>query len=167
MSPAITPIFEETQWFWRRWWWLIGPLSLLPLALETLAFSHPLSSKLLLTVGPIGVLMLAGMALLRLTVRIDAVGIHYQYIPLLNRWRHWPWSEFRRVFPRTYSPLGDFGGWGIKGFPGDLVYNVWGPDGLQLVFRSGNRLLLGTQRPDELRAALALLAADASRPIKV
>ena len=160
-------VFEETQWFWRRWWWLMGLLALLPLALETLAFGRPLNTKLLLTVGPTGLLILAGMVLLRLKMRVDAVGIHYQYIPLLNRWRHWPWSEFRRVFPHTYSPLGDYGGWGIRGFPGNLAYNVWGKHGLQLVFRSGNKLLLGTQRPEELRAVLAVLgAADATRPIK-
>lgn len=68
-------------------------------------------------------------------------------------------------FPRTYSPLGDYGGWGL---PGNLAYNVWGPHGLQLVFRSGNQLLLGTQRPAELLAVLAALhAADASRPISL
>ena len=94
---------------------------------------------------------------MRLETRIDAAGIHYRYRPLLNRWRHWPWAEFRQIFLRTYSPLSDFGGWGIKGLPGNLAYTVWGEHGLQLVFQSGNRLLLGTQRPEELRRTLLAL----------
>lgn len=105
---------------------------------------------------------------MKLTVRVDAAGVHYQYTPFLNRWRRWPWSEFQQVFPRVYSPLGDYGGWGIRGLPGDLAYNVWGPAGLPLVFRSGNKLLLGTQQPTELRAVLtALQAADTTRPIRL
>lgn len=68
--------------------------------------------------------------------------------------------------PRTYSPLGDYGGWGIRGLPGNLAYNVWGKAGLQLIFQSGNRLLLGTQQPQVLRQVLAALhQADHTLPI--
>ncbi|MGI4875198.1 MAG: hypothetical protein ACRYFX_28920 [Janthinobacterium lividum] len=156
--PAISPpVFEETQWFRHRWRWLLVALTLLavmlPLIVVVKAPSWPAFTLLAVGLLP----LLAGLWLMKLTVRVDAQGIHYQFIPFLNRWRHWPWSEFRRVYLRTYSPLGDFGGWGLKGLPGDLAYNVWGPDGLQLVFQSGNKLLLGTQQPEELRQVLAAL----------
>ncbi|MGI4862562.1 MAG: hypothetical protein ACRYFZ_01470 [Janthinobacterium lividum] len=61
------------------------------------------------------------------------------------------------MLPRTYSPLGDYGGWGIRGLPSNLAYNVWGQAGLQLIFQSGNKLLLGTQQPEELRKVLVAL----------
>ena len=153
---AAVPVFTETQVVGHRWWWLallIAALGFFP------ALLMPDSTPLWHRAGPVGVGLVAGslLWLMRLETRIDAAGIHYRYLPLLNRWRHWPWAAFRRVFLRTYSPLGDFGGWGIRGLPGNLAYNVWGPAGLQLVFQSGNRLLLGTQLPEELRCTLQLL----------
>jgi hypothetical protein len=163
--PNTGPVFQENQWFFRRWWWLIMGVSgaIVPLALASKA---PEESKALLITAPLLLVLLVGLCFIKLTVRVDTAGIHYQYTPFLNRWRHWPWSEFQQVFPRIYSPLGDYGGWGIRGLPGNLAYNIWGKDGLQLVFRSGNKLLLGTQKPAELYQVLvALRAADTSNTI--
>ena len=159
--PATTaPAFEETQWFFRRWWWLLAGLTLLVLATPVWALlARPQGLKAVLITAPLVGGLLVGLWYLKLIVWVDAAGIHYRFPPMLWRWRHWPWTEFRRVFPRTYSPLGDYGGWGIRGLPGNLAYNVWGPAGLQLIFQSGNKLLLGTQRPADLRATLAALQA--------
>lgn len=143
-------------------------LTVLVIVPMVVAIPKPNGLRAVLIVTPLVLLILAGLWWLKLTVRVDAAGIHYQYTPFLNRWRHWPWHEFQQVFPRVYSPLGDYGGWGIRGLPGNLAYNVWGPDGLQLIFQSGNKLLLGTQQPEELRKVLAALrAAEATRPIKL
>ncbi len=170
MSPsAPATVFEETQWFFRRWWWLLLGSTLLLLApLVWAAFTEPDGVKAVLITSPLFGLLLFGLWYMKLTVRVDAAGIHYHYPPMLNRWRHWSWTEFKRVAPRTYAPFSDYGGWGIRGWPGNLAYNVWGRQGLQLVFQSGDRLLLGTQRPNELRAVLETLhAADACRPIQL
>jgi hypothetical protein len=156
----------ENQWFYRRWWWLMLGVTILSSSTLFLAIHKPQGATTLLITAPLLLGVLAALWLMKLTVRVDAFGIHYQYIPFLNRWRHWPWSELQQVFPRTYSPLGDYGGWGIRGLPGNLAYNVWGPSGLQLVFLSGKKLLLGTQQPTELQLVLAALqAADSTRPI--
>ena len=158
--------FTETQRFSQRWRWLLAVLTLLVLGFLGIALFKDPSWPALLILAVVLLPLLAGLWLMRLEVRVDAAGIHYRYLPLLWRWRHWPWADFQKVFPRTYSPLGEYGGWGIKGLPGELAYNVWGPAGLQLVFRSGNRLLLGTQQPEQLRQVLASLqAADSTRPI--
>lgn len=164
--PTSGAEFTEMQWFYRRWWWLMLGVTILAISPLALAIHRPQGPMALFIAVPLLLGVLAGLWFMKLTVRVDAFGIHYQYIPFLNRWRHWAWHEFERVCPRTYSPMGDYGGWGVRGLPGNLAYNVWGPAGLQLIFRSGDKLLLGTQRPTELRAALAALqAADATRPI--
>jgi hypothetical protein len=169
LSPlASAPVFVETQWFYRRWWWLMLGATALTLVPLLFALNKPRGLKAAAVAGPLVLLVVAGLWLIRLRVRVDEVGIHYLFTPFLNRWRHWPWSDFRQVQPRTYSPLGDYGGWGIKGWPGNLAYNVWGEAGLQLVFQSGSRLLLGTQQPEELRLVLAALhQADPTLPIIV
>ena len=160
--------FTETQWFYHRWWWLMLGTTILMAAPLAFVFTKPRGAQAVAIAVPLMTVILAGLWFMKLTVRVDAAGIHYQYTPLLNRWRHWPWSEFEQVFPRTYSPLGDYGGWGIRGLPGNLAYNVWGTAGLQLIFRSGNRLLLGTQQPEELRRVLAALqAAESALPIRL
>lgn len=168
MARPPAPIFSETQWFGRRWWWL---LLLLLGAAGWIGYSSPqynLKSRLVLALpGLLVVLLVLGLSLLRLEVRLDTDGVHYRYFPLLRRWRHWPWGEFKQVFARAYSPIGDYGGWGLRGLAGNKAYNVWGSEGLQLVFKSGDRLLLGTQQPAELREALrGLRAAVPSLPIK-
>jgi hypothetical protein len=63
------------------------------------------------------------------------------------------WNQLESCSVRTYSPLGEYGGWGIKyGLGGaGKVYNVRGNQGLQLVFKDGSRLLIGTQKPLELQ----------------
>ena len=166
MLPKLSLSFTETQRFSQRWRWLLAALTLLALGSSGIAMLKAPSWPALLIMAVVLLPLLAGLWLMRLEVRVDAAGIHYRYLPLLWRWRYWPWTDFQKVFPRTYSPLGEYGGWGIKGLPGELVYNVWGPAGLQLVFQSGNRLLLGTQQPEQLRLVLASLqAADPTRPI--
>jgi hypothetical protein len=51
----------------------------------------------------------------------------------------------------------EYGGWGIKyGFGGQgLVYNVSGEIGLQLKFKEGEPLLIGTQKGEEIKQILA------------
>jgi hypothetical protein len=97
-------------------------------------------------------------ALLRLETRLDAAGISYRFFPL--SWQRLAWADVQRAEVRQYSPLAEYGGWGIRGLSGaNRAYNVAGSYGLQLTLRNGHRLLLGTQQPDALRAVLANLPA--------
>ena len=52
-----------------------------------------------------------------------------------------------------YDP-NDYGGWGVKGNENTRVFNTSGDKGILLIFKSGQRLLLGTHQPDSLRAKL-------------
>jgi hypothetical protein len=60
----------------------------------------------------------------------------------------------RSAEPRTYSPVLEFGGWGIRVGGGGMAYNVSGNEGVQLVLKSGRRVLIGTRQPDVLMSAL-------------
>lgn len=65
-----------------------------------------------------------------------------------------PLSEIASAEVRTYSPIMEYGGWGIRWGPGGKAYNARGNRGVQLVLRSGERVLVGSQRPEELLGAL-------------
>lgn len=68
--------------------------------------------------------------------------------------RRIPLAEIARAEAVTYSPLADYGGWGIKWGRNGAAVNARGSRGVLLTLRSGKRLLVGSQRPDALAAAL-------------
>ena len=50
-----------------------------------------------------------------------------------------------------YRPIADYGGWGIRaGRDGERVLNARGNRGVRLELADGSRLLIGSQRPEEL-----------------
>jgi hypothetical protein len=93
---------------------------------------------------------------MRLITRITDEGIYVRFIPFHFKEQFFAWDSLESAQVRTYSPLREYGGWGIKyGFNGQgKVNNVSGDQGLQLVFKSGDKLLIGTQMPTEIQSAL-------------
>lgn len=63
-------------------------------------------------------------------------------------------SEIASAIADTYSPIAEYGGWGIKGMPSNIALNARGNRGVRLTLRNGRRVLIGSQRPEELEAAL-------------
>lgn len=62
-----------------------------------------------------------------------------------------PLSSIREATARTYSPLREYGGWGVKGWSRrNMAYNISGDRGVQLVLEDGRRVLVGSQRAEEL-----------------
>jgi len=92
---------------------------------------------------------------IRLDSWVDESGVHYRFVPFHLRPRSIAWSEVTQVHVRSYRPIPEYGGWGIRyGFRNGWAYNMSGRSGLQLVLRSGKKILIGTRRPDELKAYL-------------
>ena len=54
----------------------------------------------------------------------------------------------------TYSPLAEYGGWGIRGFGDRVALNARGDRGVLLTLRTGATILIGSQRAEELAAAI-------------
>ncbi len=54
----------------------------------------------------------------------------------------------------TYSPIADYGGWGIRGWGRNIALNARGNRGVRLTLQNGSRVLVGSQRPEELTQAL-------------
>lgn len=161
-----SPIFTERQSFLRHWWGLLLLTAVLPVLIIGLtqhAQSRPGSSSTWLALLAVA-LTSALLVLLRLDTRLDQTGIHYRLSPLHLRWQHLPWAAVQSAHVRSYDPLSEYGGWGIRGSARNRAYNLAGTAGLQLVLQDGRRVLLGTQRPAELQAALAHLAVPGPMP---
>ena len=149
-------LFEESQRLNQWWIWtiILGVLGISIYAkIKTVQFNESLfnGSDFSLII-PI-FLLPALFYFLMLKTRIEENGIFVRFFPFHLKGIFIAWDQLETCSVRTYSPLGEFGGWGIKyGLGGaGKAYNVSGNQGLQLVFKDGSRLLIGTQKPQEIQ----------------
>jgi len=88
---------------------------------------------------------------LRTEVRDDAVRL--RFFPLWSR--AIAIGDIQECKPRTYHPIGEYWGWGIRWTPGHgWCYTIKGNRGVQLTLADGKRLLIGSNRPEELAKAI-------------
>ena len=149
--------FKETQRFTQWWLWLILFGSWITM-IYAIAQDPPQSNLGSIVSYAIGMLLPIFFWQMRLITRITEKGIYVRFIPFHLKEQFYPWDSIESAQVRTYSPLKEYGGWGIKyGFNGQgKVYNVAGNQGLQVVFKSGEKLLIGTQKPLAIQAAVRL-----------
>ena len=149
--------FKETQRFTQWWLWLILIGSLGSLVF-TLFMDPPQTLGGQFVVGILAISLPTLFWQMRLITRITAEGICVRFIPFHFKSKFYSWDTIESAQVRTYDPLSEYGGWGIKyGFNGQgKVYNIAGDQGLQLVFKSGEKILIGTQKPMEIQAAVRL-----------
>ncbi len=157
--------FIEIQYF--RQWWLISAM-LLPAALfgygivQQIFLGKPFGDHPLPDVG----LLLAFLAFLvffmwfflalRLETEVSADGLYYKFRGIHFKRQILRWDEIEVAESVLYKPILEYGGWGIRyGFHGK-AYSVSGNKGVQVKTRSGVKILIGTQQPDELMQTLRL-----------
>ena len=151
-------IFIEKQRFSQWWLWLLLFLVVSNLVREFLNGTVEEKQALFfsaLTLTLTSVLF----GIMKLETLIDTNGISVRFFPFHLKKKHFNWDQLESCSIRTYKPVIEYGGWGIrKTFSGKgTAYNVKGKVGLQLVFKSGDRLLIGTQKAEELNEVLKTL----------
>ena len=155
-------LFKETQQF-RQWWWIILVLgSTVPTMLFSIYTLYQKTANgiqvgdAMLIILPLFMgIMIWVFFSLKLEVWIDQEGIHYRFYPLISKNKLISNSEIQRFEIRKYSPLLDYGGWGIKKrFKWGRAYNVSGNIGLQLYLKTGRKVLFGTQRSQAIIYAM-------------
>ena len=147
-------VFIENQRF-NQWWIhliiLIPMFSIvLPLLLNTeKIFSNKDLSNILIPLVII-ILVYSFILSVKLKTRIDEKGIHYQFFPIRLKLKFVPWNDLDECYCRSYRPLSKFGGYSTNG----KALNIRGKWGVQLVFNNGKKLLLGTQKPEDIKRIL-------------
>lgn len=102
----------------------------------------------------INVLVTLVLVFARLQTRLDTTGLYLRFFPFHWSYKKIDFDSIATVYARIYRPLGEFGGWGIRWGSGGKAYNVSGNRGVQLLLKNGKKILIGSQRPDELAATL-------------
>jgi hypothetical protein len=161
--------FKEEQQF-RQWWWIVLILGATIPAMVMCIYAlyqqtvrgvpvgdSPAPNGVLLIVLIFLCIMLWGYFSLKLEVWINQEGIHYRFSPLIYKAKLITKTEIQRYEIREYSPIIDYGGWGVRrgfGRKWQRAYNVSGNIGLQLYLTNGKKVLFGTQRSQAILYAM-------------
>jgi hypothetical protein len=143
--------FHEEQRF-RQWWiWAVLAVAAVPVLIVVAVRGAVLP----VLVGPLVVLVVGVLlAFARLVVDVDREAITVAFHLLWPK-RRIPISDVVKAEATRYNPLLDYGGYGVRlGFRG-WAFNVSGNAGVLVETKHGSRLMIGSQRPKELEAAIA------------
>ncbi|MFN5224364.1 MAG: hypothetical protein ACK5DJ_09275 [Bacteroidota bacterium] len=90
----------------------------------------------------------------KLETTISHDEIQYRLFPFQWNMRKISREQIADVFVRKYSPLFEYGGWGLRWSLNGKAVNVRGNMGIQLVLKNGSRILIGTSNPEAAKIAL-------------
>ncbi len=157
-------LFEERQRFKQWWLWLIllgiNGLFLFGVIKQVLGGqqfgSKPMSDTGLLIATGLTILLTLLFINFRLDTQIKKDGIYVRFFPFHKKWKHYTWDSLTKSYIRQYSAIKEYGGWGLRiGLLGKgTAYNVSGDKGLQLEFTTNKKILIGTNRVDEITETL-------------
>jgi hypothetical protein len=91
---------------------------------------------------------------LKLETRVETDALYLRFFPFHILYKKISFDDIALVYARTYQPLSEFGGWGIKWGSNGKAYNVSGNRGVQLELKDGKKILIGSQYANELAAQL-------------
>jgi hypothetical protein len=158
-------VFLEKQRFNQWWLWLIilgstlGPIGMVLLEANSMVTVDEVPSTGVFYgfVIPFMALILLLFVAAQLQTKIDSQGIQVKFFPFHLKWRKYSWEEIEHIQVRNYQPLFEYGGWGIRGFGDNKAFNVSGKTGIQIHFKNGKRLLIGTRKSEEVNLIIAKL----------
>ena len=93
--------------------------------------------------------------IMKLDTEIDEAKISYRYKPFHVKPRIIYWDEISDFYTRDYKPLKEYGGHGLqRKLKYGRAFTVSGKKGLQLILKSGKKILIGTHKPKELEMVI-------------
>jgi hypothetical protein len=170
-DPATPPLFREVQRF-RQWFFWV-PVSLVTAIMwwqfaEQVVLGHSRRSDLSPSWVAWALFIAFGLGfpafalVVRLVTEVRPGMLSVRLIPF--RAKRILFQEILGAEARRYSPLREFGGWGIRIGRDGRAYTAYGNQAVQLTLAGGGRVLIGTQHSDELLAALRLAGMIAQPP---
>jgi hypothetical protein len=161
-SPMDDTAFREEQKIVKVWWTTLIIVAIAVFIwysfIQQIILGQPFGTNpgpdwmvwLLWVVFGIGLPIVWYMTKLIVEVKEDHLLI--RYFPLTTR--KIPFSDIKQVESRTYKPVREYGGWGLRGWGNKRAYNVSGDQGVELELQDGRMIMIGSQKPEELALAL-------------
>lgn len=163
--------YYESQRMKNSWVWLIISVAqglllwgLIQQVIMEIPWGKKPTSDTMLIVSNCFVLFTAlMMVLLKMEVRINSDGVRFRYPPFQWKWKKIDWADVSEVHVIHYSLL-DYGGWGSLwgGANRGWGYCVSGNRGIRFLLKDGEKIMLGTKRPEKVEKYLEILEKDLS-----
>ena len=165
MNSDTVIIFREEQKFatWLRWLVYLSMgvaacVSIFALKGEFAGQNPPGTQEVILAIiGGVVVPVLVGafFLLLKLETEVRSDGLYIRFAPFHIHFKRFAPDDLTEYYARQYKPIREYGGWGIRcSLRNGKAYNTSGDRGVQLAFKSGKRLLIGSQKAEELEQAI-------------
>lgn len=156
--------FTETQKFNKWWMYLLFSSPLLVVSISFILVQLKMIDPKNGEKSPPEVIMILVFCILFLiwgisirlktTINEKGINVNFMGIPFCNK--HFNWVDIQSVSIIEYSPLLDYGGWGVRiGLKG-WCYNVSGKTGIKLIRTNGTTFLIGTQKPEDAKKTINL-----------
>lgn len=158
-------LFSEKQYF-RQWWiWIILLLifaqfgfAIYSQIFKSIPFGdNPMSDTGLLITASLMFVFITFFLTMHLDTKISKESISVKFFPFRIKYKDFKWEEIDKIYCREYKPLSEFGGWGLRGFGDNRALNVSGNKGIQIIFKNGDRLLIGTKKYEEAKEIIESL----------
>ncbi|HEY8403532.1 MAG TPA: hypothetical protein VIK71_02875, partial [Flavobacteriales bacterium] len=105
--------FEEKQRL-RQWWIFIGLIPMVAILL--VEYNRNGWDWMDISFGVLPILLtLVLLYSIQLKTYISLEGVAITLFPFIVRKRVFSWEEIERAYVRSYKPLKEYGGWGLKG----------------------------------------------------
>jgi len=151
--------FREVQRAGRPWWWVIAIMAVTygGVILALYLSDEAVRAKDLWAVG-VGVAVMVGVTFLLLGAKLETEvrgdGVYVRLFPFHLSFREIPLEDVVKVEARSYRPLREYGGWGIRCGRKGRAYNMSGNEGVRIDYANERHMLIGSQRSEELAAAI-------------
>ena len=153
MAEENDVIFTEVQRF-SLWCYLLLVCAIGFSAVITLCAVPPEQSIVRSLGIGLSILFLVLFLTLKLETKVCSDGLYVRFFPVHIRHKKYGAADLEQYYARTYKPMLEYGGWGIRFGKNGRAYNANGNKGVQLVLKNGKKLLIGSRKPDELVAAI-------------
>jgi hypothetical protein len=144
--------FHEEQRFRQSWLWALIAIPIVAVMIGVASAPRGDAAAIVIAIGVCALVgLLFWLARLETTVTDDGVVVAFHGL--------WPTRRIRLGDIASYAPLHysmwDSGGWGVHLGLAGMTYNVSGNEGIRFRLTNGRGVLVGTQRPADLAAAIA------------
>lgn len=148
----------------RQWWYILIIIFLVCTtwygAVRQLIFEKPFGTNPASDTGMLIILVLAGVLFpiflisLKMETFVKKDGIYVRFFPLHLKPKRFSFEDIKTQEAIYYKPIREYGGWGIRWGRNGKAYSISGNLGLQLTFKNGKKLLIGSQNPKELERVM-------------
>jgi len=163
---AVPVLFREVQKMNQMWVWLIVAIPIIISwygAYQQLLLGKPFGNNpapdwmILLYFLIFGILFPLFFYSIKLVTEVREDGLSVRFYPFHLSFKTFPFETVRNYEIRTYNPLRDYGGWGIRYGPKGKAYTTAGNRGVLFEFADGKKikkLMIGSQVPEKLAEAV-------------